>query len=166
MTRKTFDTLCALGLAAALVWIGYYSGKQSEHASAGKVLADTIAKTEARLAVNAHAVDTLIVHTNLERMVYRNSPVKVVNDTTLRVDSVLVHVPVPVVQVIARCDSLVTADSITIHAVVAQLADMTTDRDLWKQRALLDEQQKSRFGLKFGLAAGAALALVVVHFIR
>lgn len=95
--------------------------------------------------------------------------VHVVSDTVLRVDSILVHVPMPVVQVIARCDSVVRADSLVIHAQVVQLGAMTDDRNVWRTRALFDEAHQERvprFGIKTGLAIGAGGLALLLHLLH
>jgi hypothetical protein len=46
---------------------------------------------------------------------------------------------------------------------------MTTDRDLWKDRATLDEanvEKPPRFGLRTGLALGAGAVLALLHVIH
>lgn len=134
------------------------------------VLADSSKQIEARLAARAPTIVTAIARVDTVRVAYHAAAahVAVVSDTVLRVDSVLVNVPMPVVQVIQRCESLVVADSIALHVVAAQLTDMTADRDAWRSRAQLDEANTphpSRFGFKAGLLTGAGVALLVLHFL-
>jgi hypothetical protein len=165
--------------AVALLVFAYCSGRSAGERrirtavvdSMRHVLADSTRALEARLVADAIVTTHQSAIATRERIVYREAAAKVtpVSDTVLRVDSVLVHVPAPVVQVIARCDSVVTADSLTIVAVAAQLHDMTLDRDVWRARAELDERTQPRpprFGFKTGLGAGVVLVAAVLHFLK
>ena len=150
---------------------GKEAGRQAVAAETRKALADSSAAIEARIVARAPVLVHQSAIATRERILYRDAAahVAVVSDTVLRVDTLLVNVPAPVVQVIARCDSTVTADSVTIVAVVAQLHDMTVDRNVWRDRALLDESRRPRaprFGFKAGAIAGAAVIVAVLRFIR
>jgi hypothetical protein len=74
-----------------------------------------------------------------------------------------------VIPALYACSQAIQADTIAYRAEAVALTDMTTDRDLWKARAELDETnmpKPSRFGFKSGVAAGAALVALIVHFVR
>jgi hypothetical protein len=72
---------------------------------------------------------------------------------------------------IHACEAALVDDSIAQHATTASLADMTKDRDAWKERALTDEEENkllapARFGFKTGMVIGGAtvsLLAVLVH---
>jgi hypothetical protein len=135
------------------------------------VLADSSRVIEARIASRAPSIlataQTMIA--TRAKLQAARAHVAIVADTVLLVDSVLVHVPMPVVQIIARCDSMPAADSIAYHVVVAQLEDVTKDRDVWRARAELDEATvppKHRLGFRSGAVVGAAVVALLVYLIK
>ena len=150
---------------------GVSAGVAKEQARTVRVFAESSQVIEARIVARGAVAVKQANEATRQRIIYRDAAehVRIVSDTVLRVDSVLVHVPMPVVREIIRCDSTVRADSLAFHVVAAQLDDMTHDRDTWRERALFDEQHQpkpSRVGFKSGVAAGVGVVAILVHFLR
>lgn len=82
--------------------------------------------------------------------------VAIVDDTTLTVDSLLVTVPRPVVQLIQTSDVQSRTDSITIVALQRQITALEEERDAWKERAEL--LKPPRFDVVDGAIAGGSVA--------
>ena len=65
------------------------------------------------------------------------------------------------------CEQAIAADTVAYVAVVAELADMTEDRNVWKARAQNDEANTPKvpyFGFKSGITAGVLAVLALLHF--
>lgn len=164
---------------AIVVWASYCAGDahgatQVRTATADSVrraLADSSHAIEARLQARAPVLATVERHTDTVRVRYRadSARVVVVSDTTVRVDSLVVPVLPAIAERIRASDSLVTALSRLDSVHVAQLVDVTADRDAWKARAGLDESVQPhppRLGFRSGLVAGALVVLGVLHFVK
>lgn len=135
------------------------------------VLADSSKAIEKRLAARAPMIDQAQARVDTARVRYRASAAKVqvANDTTLLIDAVPVPTLPAVAERIQSADSLVTTLTIKDSVGVAQLQDMTADRNTWRDRALLDEanaSKPSRFGFKSGVAVGITVVVTIVHFLR
>jgi hypothetical protein len=182
LAMKASRTTVAIALVAAALVVAYCSGRTSGIRSAQKtaadsarrVLAESSAVIEKRIAARTvviHQVDTIAVRAR-QAHAAAAAHVAIIDDSTVRVDSgPPVHeIPATIaIPEIRTCAAAITADTIDARAVVAQLADVTKDRDAWKQRALTDEAnapKAPRFGIKTGVAIGAALVVAVLHLVR
>ncbi len=177
-----------LALATLLVvafGMTYCSGVSRGKSQASQAWRDSVRK------VQAHAIDSLnvkhradsmtavetsrVADQKREKYVEARRPVRIKNDTTLIVTrgdtTITVVVPPEVPLLIERADTVVIVDSLALRAKVAELVDVTAQRDTWKARALNDEaqikeQKPSRFGLKTGMALGASVVGLLVYLIK
>ncbi len=101
--------------------------------------------------------------------------VRIISDTVVSVvratDTLRVEVPKEIVREIQASDALHAADSLRIALTDAQLVDVSSDRDIWKHRALLDEEtlkqvRAPRIGFKTGVVLGTLATLAVAHLAR
>jgi hypothetical protein len=70
---------------------------------------------------------------------------------------------------VQACKSALASDSLAYQAVAAALVTMTADRDAERSRDETDEQSRPkppRLGFRSGVAAGAGVVAVLVHFLR
>jgi hypothetical protein len=191
---KLRSTLVAIALVVASVCVaagfGYCAGKRHQADAATRAqldtlkakahaVADSIPHAEHALAV-AHVAtaqaDTVAAARTAEYHAAR-ARVEITSDTSVTVDSgPPAAVLPPIVALIRSADNAIAADSIALRNTRVELVDMTADRDLWRTRAGLDEQQLElakqlhppRCGAKCGATLGAGavtLAIALVHFL-
>lgn len=135
--------------------------------SVRKILADSSARIETRIVTR---IDTIRLATKVATA-QRRAATKAIDAVKLYVDSMPHADSLPidlVLPAIKSCERALAADSIQVAVMAAQIDDITTDRDVWKARALLDERnqpKRSRFGFKAGVGAGAAAVLAIAHFL-
>jgi hypothetical protein len=152
---------------------GKAQAQMDAYENARRALADTIATvrkvsvTDSVAAISSEkkAVASRVVHEA------KREAVTVVSDTVLRVDTVLVNVPPPVVDLIRSSDETIRLDSVAYAALSQYAADLHRERDLWKQRAENAEQmlaatKRPRFGLRTGVVLGASAVALLVHFLH
>jgi hypothetical protein len=178
--------VAVLGIAAAIYFTAKAQGAAAERAritdSVRTILADSSRAIEARLAARAPIIQQTLQAATVAHVAHAAAAtafakhVVVLTDSTVSVDSGPPVKEVPaslVVPEIRTCDHAVAADTIAYRAVVAQLADVTADRDTWKKRAELDEANTPkipRFGLGTGLIggfiAGVGLVVSIIALVR
>jgi hypothetical protein len=137
-----------------------------------------VARQRASDSITASHATEVAVETR-QKYAAARAPVKLVSDTVVQVQRVTEHdtvtlsvdVPKEIPALIRRADATIIADSIAAQGTQALLADVTRERDLWKQRAELAEAQvkalrPSRFGIKSGFVAGLGVAALLVHFLK
>jgi hypothetical protein len=146
--------------------------------SVRRVLRDSSIVIEKRLAARAPVLAAADTHATVARRAYAaaadtfRAHVTVIDSNTVRIDGgppvheIPVSLALPPIQ---ACAPAIAADTVLHAVVVAQLADMTEDRDTWRARALLDEANTphpSRIGFKSGVATGAIVVALLVHLLR
>lgn len=140
--------------------------------SVRKVLADSSRAIEQRLSDRAPKLVVAGQRVDTARAEYREAAKRIVpaSDTSVSIDGAPPVTVVPAALVIPPlrlCANLDTLTALRDTLVAAQLADMTKDRNTWRDRALLDEAQRaSRFGFKSGLAAGAVVVAIIVRAVH
>lgn len=161
-------------VALAVVVLGSYCAGKSRGAQQQKdavfekahaALIDTIKVTETKLVHDTVTVRVTKGSADTARATFVASEA-IVEAAAAKSDSVASTLVLPALH---ACDAAIQADTIAYRAVVVALTDMTSDRDLWKARAELDEahtDRPSRFGFKGGLALGASAIALLLHFVR
>ncbi len=163
----------------------YCAGKSQGTSKANSAWRDSVRKVQAHAidSLNAkHRVDSMtavetsrVAEQKREKYVEARRPVRIKNDTTLIVTrgdtTITVVVPPEVPLLIERADTVVIVDSLALRAKVAELVDVTAQRDVAIARYTNDEAQikemkPSRFGLKTGMALGATLVGLLVYLIK
>lgn len=149
------------------------SGERSAMAdSVRRVLADSSKAIEHRLDARAPIIAQAKARVDTTRVAYRAAAAHIVpvSDTTVSIDGAAPVSVVPaslVIPPIRLCAQLDTATTFSDSTVAAQLADMTRDRDTWRERAQRDEAQRgSRFGFKSGAVLGAAVVALLAHLVK
>jgi gas vesicle protein len=169
-------------IVAGLTWrsgkaAGEAIGRGAANAFIVHALADSSRGIEAREVARHEAIHFAERAEQNARAIHQiaREKIRLVSDTVIAVvrstDTLRVDVPREVVTVIQASDSLHRADSTAIDLLHAQLADVSKDRDVWKHRALLDEDElkrvrPSRFGMKTGAVIGAVAVLAVGSLLR
>jgi hypothetical protein len=169
VTKANLIIVATVLLALGLYFAGRARGEQLEKdrafARSHQALVDTIKVVETRYVRDTVKVRVTAAKADTARAVYTSVAAKVeaIADTSATVPSNLV------IPALHACAQAIQADTIAYRAQAAALSDMTIDRDLWKARALLDETdmpKPPRIGFKSGVAAGAAVVALLVHFLR
>jgi hypothetical protein len=137
-----------------------------------------VARQRASDSITASHATGVAVETR-QKYATARAPVKLVSDTVVQVQRVTEHdtvtlsvdVPKEIPALIRRADATIIADSIASHGTQALLADVTRERDLWKQRAELAEAQlktvrSPRFGIRTGFAMGVTVAAALFHLLK
>jgi hypothetical protein len=149
---------------------GQQAGRMQGYTAAKRELAQQIAVTEAKLEQRAAAVARESQRDSAARAAHATvrRRVAVVTDSSVSIDG---GPPVPalppLVDVVRSSDELHRRDDALLIAERAEKADLAVDRDLWKKRALICEEQLARtkpprFGFMTGLGLGATLAAALV----
>jgi hypothetical protein len=169
VTKANLIIAAAVVLALGLYFAGRARGEQLEKdrafARSHQALVDTIKVVETRYVRDTVKVRVTAAKADTARARFDTAAAKVeaIADTSATVPSNLV------LPALHACGQAIQADTIAYRAQAAALTDMTTDRDLWKARAELDETnmpKAARIGFKSGVAAGAAIVALIVHFVR
>ncbi len=175
-----------LGLVLAVtVFASYCAGKSQGKSDANGTWRDSVRKVQAAQLValdKQHKADSMtaietsrVAEQKREKYVEARRPVRIKNDTTLvitRADTTItLTVPPEIPLLIERADTVVIVDTLALHAKVAELADVTKQRDVAIARytndeAELKERKPSRFGLKTGMALGASVVGLLVYLIK
>jgi hypothetical protein len=145
--------------------------------SVRSVFADSSRIIEQRLEAHAPLVQQAVARVDTIRVAYERAAehvaehVAILDDSTVSVDSAPPTHSLPASLVIPElrvCAQLDTTSTAAIRVQAAQIADLTTDRNTWRDRALLDEANTPtppRFGLRTGIAIGATIAVVLLHLL-
>lgn len=175
----------AIMFVGVVVLLGYCAGKSSGASDARthvadsvrQVLADSSHAIEVRLTARQAALDFAQQASEAARAIHQpaRAKIRVISDTVLSVvretDTVRVEVPREVVREIQASDTRHAADSVRIDLLTLQVRDLSTDRDTWQRRALLDEDvlkrsRPSRFGFRAGAIVGAVSIVALASLIR
>lgn len=168
------NILLAGGVAMAIVsGFSYYRGKSTAEAMGllaanaviRKSLADSSKAIEQRIDARYQSIAFAERASANARAIHQTARAKItlVSDTVVRIDSVLVDVPREIVREIAASDTLIAKQDVQLTLLTAQLRDLTADRDVWRHRALLDEEQIKRARpSRFGFRTGAAVGIITV----
>lgn len=184
-TAQIAVVVVCLAVLSLTYCAGRSQGRDAERSrmtdSLRHVLADSSKAIEGRIK---HRADSLVAanrladsarasaHAAIEEFQRR---VKIVSDSGKPTVTVSIDGGPPVREIpasialppIQTCKPALVADTVASNLAVAQLADMTDDRNTWQARALMDEEaNRSRFGFKTGAIVGFLTAVVVKVILR
>lgn len=179
----TFNMVLVASLIVA--GVGYCTGQSHGEQIAREAATSTIraaladssqaieARVNARYQAIAFAEKSRAAASDIHQQA--RTKIRVVSDTVLQVarvtDTVTVDVPREVVRLVQASDSLIAKQDTQIVLLTAQVRDLSADRDVWKHRALLDEDalkhaRPARFGFKTGAIVGAGAVIALASLLR
>ena len=159
--------------AAVLLAASYCAGKSRGAADVRTHVADSIRKVQKdtiRVVEQRIVRDTVILHAAAAKADTARTTFHVAEAAVEGVADTSATLPTSLVMpALHTCEQAITADTVAYVAVVAELLDMTEDRNVWKARAQNDEANTPKvpyFGFKSGVLAGAAVVIALLHFAR
>lgn len=168
--RRWLFAAGAVVLAFALYCGGLARGERTTAIGQIRAHRDTVMDT-VRVVEQRLRVDTVRVRETAQAAQDRRAAF----DSAARAVAVLadsepetpVALALPALQV---CRQALAADTIAYRAVVAELRDMTEDRDAQRKRAQDDERElnvgRQRFGFRTGAAVGVAVVVMAARLVR